>query len=157
MPPSPRSLLWPTMLMPRKWCLSAGGAMSRPPKLPRLYPPPASTHSPQGLTHVESDGDDVQGHGGVCDAAEGGCLWRDPMRGCVGTIQSRLPTHLLPTRSVCLKRCFRRRHLCLRISREEVLCSVELLSLRQETRGRSQKSTNMYNQPVLSTTNLQHV
>lgn len=31
-------------------------------------------------------------------------------------------------RSVCLKRCFRRRHLCLRISREEVLCSVELLS-----------------------------
>lgn len=79
------------------------------------------------------------------------------MRGCVGTIQSRLPTHLLPTRSVCLKRCFRRRHLCLRISREEVLCSVELLSLRQETRGRSQKSTNMYNQPVLSTTNLQHV
>lgn len=50
------------------------------------------------------------------------------MRGCVGTTQSRHPTHLLPTRSVCLKRCFRRRHLCLRISLEEVLCSVELLS-----------------------------
>lgn len=31
-------------------------------------------------------------------------------------------------RSVCLKRCFRRRHLCFRTSREEVLCSVELLS-----------------------------
>lgn len=53
------------------------------------------------------------------------------------TTQSRHPTHLLPTRSVCLRRCFRRRHLCLRISREEVLCSVELLSLRQGTRGRN--------------------
>lgn len=61
------------------------------------------------------------------------------MRGCVDTIQSRHPTHLLPTRSVCLKRCFRRRHLCLRISREEVLCSVELLSLEQETRARNEK------------------
>lgn len=61
------------------------------------------------------------------------------MRGCVGTTQSRHPTHLLPTRSVCLKRCFRRRHLCLRISLEEVLCSVELLSLKQETRGRNKK------------------
>lgn len=36
---------------------------------------------------------------------------------------------LLPTRSVCLKRCFRLRRLCFRISREEVLCSVELLNL----------------------------
>lgn len=62
-----------------------------------------------------------------------------PNEGLCGTIQSRYPTHLLPTRSVCLKRCFRRRHLCLRISLEEVLCSVELLSLEQETRGRNKK------------------
>ena len=34
-----------------------------------------------------------------------------------------------PTRSVCRRRCFRRRRLCFRMSREEVLCSVELLSL----------------------------
>lgn len=164
MPPSPRSLLWPTMLMPRKWCLSAGGAVSGPQKFPRLNPPPASTHSPQGLTHVESDSDDVQGHGGVGDAAEGGGLWKDPVRGCVDTTQSRHPTHQLPTRSVCLKRCFRRRHLCLRISREEVLCSVELLSLRQGTRGRNKEpgvrkaqGTNIYKQPVLLTINLQHI
>lgn len=32
-------------------------------------------------------------------------------------------------RSVCRRRCFRRRRLCFRMSREEVLCSVELLSL----------------------------
>lgn len=48
------------------------------------------------------------------------------------------PTHArplpLPTRSVCRMRCFRRRRLCFRMSREEVLCSVELLSL--ETRSR---------------------
>lgn len=62
-----------------------------------------------------------------------------PNEGLCGTIRSRHPTHLLPTRSVCLKRCFRRRHLCLRISREEVLCSVELLSLEQETRGRQEQ------------------
>lgn len=35
----------------------------------------------------------------------------------------------LPTRSVWRMRCFRRRRLCFRMSREEVLCSVELLSL----------------------------
>lgn len=34
-----------------------------------------------------------------------------------------------PTRSVCRRRCFRRRRLCFRMSLEEVLCSVELLSL----------------------------
>lgn len=62
-----------------------------------------------------------------------------PNEGLCAHHRSRHPTHLLPTRSVCLKRCFRRRHLCLRISREEVLCSVELLSLEQETRGGNEK------------------
>lgn len=41
----------------------------------------------------------------------------------------------LPTRSVCRRRCFRRRRLCFRMSLEEVLCSVELLSLGQEVGG----------------------
>lgn len=41
------------------------------------------------------------------------------------------PLAPLPTRSVCRRRCFRRRRLCFRMSREEVLCSVELLSLGQ--------------------------
>ena len=35
----------------------------------------------------------------------------------------------LPTRSACRRRCFLRRRLCFRMSLDEVLCSVELLSL----------------------------
>lgn len=36
---------------------------------------------------------------------------------------------LPPTRSACRSRCFRRRRLCFRMSLEEVLWAVELLSL----------------------------
>lgn len=47
MPPSPRSLLCPTMLMPRKWCLSGGGSSQQaPPPAPRpgpLLPAPGPT------------------------------------------------------------------------------------------------------------------
>lgn len=42
---------------------------------------------------------------------------------------------LLPTRSACRRRCFRRRRLCFRMRREEVLCSVELLSLGLQMSG----------------------
>lgn len=82
-----------------------------------------------------------------------------PNEGLCGTTQGRHPTHLLPTRSVCLKRCFRRRHLCLRISREEVLCSVELLSLGKEQEVSSQKTTvHTCLQPVSTLiVNLQHI
>ena len=38
-----------------------------------MWPEPAWEVGPL-LTHVECDGDDVEGHGGVCDAAERGRL-----------------------------------------------------------------------------------
>lgn len=41
-----------------------------------------------------------------------------------------------PTRSACRRRCFRRLRLCFRMSREDVLCSVELLRLGEGRGGR---------------------
>lgn len=51
-------------------------ALSFPPPQFPLHNPvlpwkDCSLHAPLPLTHVQRDRDDVQGHGGVCDAAEG--------------------------------------------------------------------------------------
>lgn len=72
MPPSPRSLLWPTMEMPRKLYFSVEGVrvMRGSPSHMTPAPRPWLPH-----THVECDCDDVERHGGIRDAAEGGGLW----------------------------------------------------------------------------------
>lgn len=106
-----------------------------------------NVHMSEPLTHVESDGNDVQRHSGVCDAAEWwglevaregkklktkngtkskNCNWN--------TVFNQLIGHLLYecgyglTLSMLEVLGFRRRRRCRLIKREE-LCSVELLNL----------------------------
>lgn len=80
MPPSPRSLLWPTMEMPRKLYFSVEspheGLGPRSPGDPLLPSLVRTFH-----THVECDRDDVEGHRGIGDTAEGGGLWRGDRKG----------------------------------------------------------------------------
>lgn len=97
------------------------------------------------LTHVEGDRDDVQGHGGVCDAAEGGRLDIITEKNGKNVIvsdetyeadfQSRVSTTSCPlTLSMFEAFGFRRRRRC-RLMRREELCSVELLNLRTVCSG----------------------
>lgn len=91
-----------------------------------------------GFTHVEGDGDDVEAHGGVSDAAEGRRLkGQEDHSAREGQVehpscflQEKWPEQPL-TRSILASLCLRRRRLCLRINCEEELCSVELLSLKR--------------------------
>lgn len=88
-------------------------------------------------THVESDGDDVQGHCGVCHAAEGGCLEWKSTNNVTTNLEASPSLNLniittkireVGTRSKRGGRCFLRRRWRFS-SLEAVLCSVALLNL----------------------------
>lgn len=107
------------------------------------------------LTHVEGDSDDVQGHCGVCDAAEWGRLEtttggkKSPGEDeiltegmCEHDFQSRVFSTSGPlTLSMFEAFGFRRRRRC-RLMRREELCSVELLNLKTRKRAQHFKNQN---------------
>ena len=71
MPPSPRSLLWPTMEMPRKLYFSVEGGHMTEPQKPQAPLSPSLLPVRTLHTHVERDRDDVERHCGIGDTAEG--------------------------------------------------------------------------------------
>lgn len=62
MPPSPRSLLWPTMEIPKKLYFSVEEAEVNAGSLrePRAWALPTRQPQTPPRTHVECDGDDVE-------------------------------------------------------------------------------------------------
>lgn len=146
MPPSPRSLLWPTMLMPRKLYFSVmGEAKGRGQERERAQ------MSARRRQRIKPRTEMIFNY--PCwvwrwwcwgSSLSLWCCWRTKTgrerRDVLESMKSinrfgvlsgfRVP-ELALTRSILDTLCLRRRRLCLRISCEEELCSVELLSLRQ--------------------------
>ncbi len=87
MPPSPRSLLWPTILIPKKLYFSVrekerdeyqhSASSEHQQKSQTVYVYISlcreinQSHRSVRVTHVKCNGDDVEAHCGVCDTAEG--------------------------------------------------------------------------------------
>lgn len=137
------------MLIPRKLYFSVRGERQRVRTSHRAPGLRSAVRMEATFTHVEGDGDDVEAHGGVGDAAEGRRLKRQEQSRAHVTaapvaassfqpVRRRLPKLL--TRSILASLCLRRRRLCLRINCEEELCSVELLSLKKGKREESKSA-----------------
>lgn len=144
MPPSPRSLLWPTILIPKKLYFSVRENKHQRDKHHNSLMYSRLENSLQ-LTHVECDGDDVEAHGGVGDAAEGRRLEKQESEIYYTHTHTHGQFEFTPrqrrlcvglTRSILATLCRRRLRLCRRIRWEEELCSVELLSLKRYQKDR---------------------
>lgn len=94
----PRAMSWDTQTLERQFLqenpISYRIHLPTPPPCVLFAPPQVPLHDPLSLwkvcrlqahlplTHIQRDCDDVQGHGGVCDAAEGRGLQRKQNMRC---------------------------------------------------------------------------